>query len=74
MFTVTPGIPVQDAARTLCELLDALDEPIYATAMSEREFSSRDAWLAKYTLDAAKAVASAIAESLEQAERTPANP
>ncbi|MGF6394953.1 DUF3077 domain-containing protein [Pseudomonas plecoglossicida] len=68
LFTVTPGVPVSDAARTLCELLDALDEPIYATAMNEREFSARDAWLAKYTLDAAKAVACAIAHSLEKNE------
>ncbi|NIE77023.1 DUF3077 domain-containing protein [Pantoea sp. Ap-967] len=66
LFTVTPGIPVADAARSLCELLDALDEPIYATAMNEREFTARDAWLAKYTLDAAKAVACAIAHSLER--------
>ncbi|MDF0729709.1 hypothetical protein P0Y43_03065 [Pseudomonas entomophila] len=66
LFTVTPGIPVADAARTLCELLDALDEPVYATAMHEREFSARDAWLVKYTLDAAKAVAGAIAHTLER--------
>lgn len=70
LFTVTPGIPLADAARSLTELLDALDETIYATAMAERELSARDAWLAKYTLDAAKAVAGAIARSLEQATPT----
>lgn len=73
LFTVTPGVPVSDAARTLCELLDALDEPIYATAMNEREFTARDAWLAKYTLDAAKAVACAIAHSLERQKLQPQN-
>ncbi|MGR6652470.1 DUF3077 domain-containing protein [Pseudomonas mosselii] len=71
LFTVTPGIPISDAARSLCELLDALDEPIYATAMNEREFTARDAWLAKYTLDAAKAVACAIARTLEKRRPEP---
>lgn len=65
LFAVTPGITAREAAQTLCELLDAVSEPIYATAMSERTFSSRDAWLAKYTLDAARALAGAIAACLD---------
>ena len=65
LFAVLPGVPVINAARILSELLSNLDEPIYAAAMGERVMSTHDAWLAKYTLDAARAVVSSITESLE---------
>jgi len=65
LFAVLPGVPVINAARVLSELLSNLDESIYAAAMGERVMSAHDAWLAKYTLDAARAVVSSITESLE---------
>lgn len=45
-------------------------EFIYAAAMGEREMSAKDAWLAKYTLDAESAVLGSVTESLESSHES----
>ena len=65
LFTVLPGVPMLNAVRILSELLSNLDQSIYAAAMGERVMNAKDAWLAKYTLDAARAVVGSVTESLE---------
>lgn len=72
LFAVLPGVPMLSAVRILSELLSNLDESIYAAAMGERVISAKDAWLAKYTLDAARAVVSSITESLENSHESEA--
>ncbi|HKS13540.1 MAG TPA: hypothetical protein VJS90_10935 [Pseudomonas sp.] len=65
LFAVLPGVPILNAFNILSELLSNLDEPLYATVMGERVMGAKDAWLAKYTLDAARAIVMSLTESLE---------
>ena len=73
LFAVLPGVPMLNAVRILAELLSNLDESIYAAAMGERVMSAKDAWLAKYTLDAARAVVSSVTKSLESSYESEAH-
>lgn len=74
LFTVTPGIPIADALQGAYELLDTMNDAIYAAAMGDQPLQDNPAWLVNHALESAKAVIESIIRGLPDTDGDTAQP
>lgn len=65
LFSVNPDVPMLDAMQSVSDLLDTMQDAIFAAAMSEQPLQDNAAWLVNHTLESAKAVIDSLIDAMQ---------